>query len=64
MSDTPDSKKDTERTKQVNAVCSTAGFVGFFALGCLMMNQSWPAALGVTAVMGMVAVVCLCVLKK
>jgi len=68
MADNPpeSSKMDPQasRTKQVGLVCCVAGVTAFFALDTLAETPTWPTAIGVIAVMGMVTAVCYLIVKK
>jgi len=59
-----DKNLDGERTKQVTVAGWTAGVSAFFAVGALVASPAWPVAMGVTAVVAMVAVVCYFILKS
>jgi hypothetical protein len=56
--------RETERTKQVTVAGWTAGMSAFFAVGVLMLQPSWPTAVGVGAVALMIAFVCYFMLKR
>ncbi|MCX6911257.1 MAG: hypothetical protein NTY01_24890 [Verrucomicrobia bacterium] len=57
-------KAAAARTEQVTVAGWTGGVSAFFALVTLGQSPTWPAAVGVAAVMAMVAVACYFILRK
>jgi predicted lipid-binding transport protein (Tim44 family) len=72
MNDTPSTSTATppdveiarEHTRQASIVGWTGGLSAFFSVGALATSPTWPVAVGVAALAGMVAVICQGILKR
>lgn len=54
---------ESERIRLATVAGWTCGTVGFFGVGALFMNSSWPMAFGLVPIAAMVSAVCYFILK-